>query len=93
MATLLIDGNRGVYVPQQFAKCFPGAIQDAETLQILLAGPEHEQYWDAWQDVEDSEAPAAALGLDGPDMLMLRSDSGDLWAFNPEDESEPEFFL
>ena len=44
---LLIDGLRGMYVPQEFALRY-GEYLDSETRAVLLAGPKNEEYWDAW---------------------------------------------
>lgn len=51
---LLIDGCMGIYVPQRYAVKYPHLIESIftdNTLEILLAGPEHEHYWEAWDDV------------------------------------------
>ena len=50
---LILDGARGIYLPQDFARdCDPAAWSiPQETTDILLAGPDHEHYWDAWDDV------------------------------------------
>ena len=51
---LLIDEAMGIYVPQSYAVRYPHLIESAfcdDTLQILLAGPEHDHYWEAWDDV------------------------------------------
>ena len=70
---LFLDGNRGVYIPQHFAEAI--GVKDwtgieAEDLDVLRAGPDHESYWDAWQDVLDH-----AETRDG---RVLHQD-GDLW--------------
>ena len=72
-STLFLDSNRGAYIPQHFAesidvKGWTGI--KAEDLDVLLAGPDAEFYWDAWQDVLDN-----AETLDG---RVLHQD-GDLW--------------
>jgi len=51
---LLFDSNRGQYIPQNFAQeikreCVTG-VSDGDW-KILEAGPSHEWYWDAWNDV------------------------------------------
>ena len=71
--TLFLDSNRGVYIPQHFAEAID--VKDwtgikAEDLDVLRAGPDHESYWDVWQDVLDH-----AETLDG---RVLHQD-GDLW--------------
>lgn len=70
---IFFDGNRGVYIPQNFAesidvKDWTGI--DAEDLDVLRAGPDHESYWDAWTSVLDH-----AETRDG---RVLHQD-GDLW--------------
>ena len=50
----LIDGNRGIYIPQQFARKWGDSVQsgmDEEQKTILLAGPQHSQYWDVWEEI------------------------------------------
>lgn len=51
---LYLSDASGVYIPQRFAdetkpECIGGV--DDETLDILRAGPDHEWYWEAWDDV------------------------------------------
>ena len=70
---LFLDGNRGVYIPQHFAeaidvKDWTGI--DAEDLDVLRAGPDHESYWDAWTSVLDY--------AETKDGRVLWQD-GDLW--------------
>jgi hypothetical protein len=50
----LIDGNRGIYIPQQFAKNWGDAVQSGmneEQKTILLSGPQTSDYWDVWEEV------------------------------------------
>ena len=50
----IIDSNRGIYIPQQFAKIWGDSVQsgmDEEQKTILLAGPDHLEYWDVWEEV------------------------------------------
>lgn len=68
-----LDSARGVYIPQNFAEAID--VKDwtgikADALEVLLAGPDQESYWDAWTDVLDN-----AETLDG---RVLYQD-GDLW--------------
>jgi hypothetical protein len=53
---LLLDGARGIYIPQNFAECFDVSAWNVsdELRDILLAGPDHEHYWDAWEQVLDN---------------------------------------
>ena len=84
---LLIDSASGVYIPYQFAKRF---IADAwnvskEDEQILLDGPDSENYWDAWCYVLDS-----AYCCDESGTKWLLEQDGDLFAVaeNAEDEDD-----
>ena len=49
----LLDGSRGVYLPNAFATSHDmtawGVSEDDVT--ILRVGPTHEHYWEAWDDV------------------------------------------
>ena len=54
---LYLDGSRGIYIPQDFAletkrECIEGV--DDEALAILKEGPEHDFYWEAWDEVLDN---------------------------------------
>jgi hypothetical protein len=70
---LFLDGNRGIYIPQNFAESIDPADWtgiDAGDLDVLKAGPDHESYWDAWQSVLDY--------AESKDGAVLHQD-GDLW--------------
>ena len=54
---LCLSDARGQYIPRDFATSFADRAKtvsgvDQETWDILEAGPDHEMYWEAWQDVE-----------------------------------------
>ncbi len=51
---LIVDGHHGQYVPMVFTKLYPSYMEGSER-DILLAGPEHENYWDVWSDIQGSE--------------------------------------
>lgn len=75
---LWLDSNRGVYIPQHFAKCFidRASVVDnvsAEAWATLEAGPDHEWYWDAWSGVLDR----ATVKIDG--ITYTLHQDGDLW--------------
>lgn len=76
-AELLLDGNRGIYIPQHFA-------EDAESLLLtgvsdtdldeLALGPDYEGYWETWNDVlNNARIQHPTLG-----MCWLHQD-GDVW--------------
>ena len=80
--TLLVDSNRGVYVPQHFAehRASDGWTVSPEHLAILRADPgECSFYWDVWATVLDGATYTDHLG----NTWWLCQD-GDLWAICPE---------
>ena len=85
--SLLIDEVMGIDIPSQFVQrmCESGWEGiTAEDKQILLAGPDHEHYWDTWQDVLQNAVWNSKVGK-----YYLWQD-GDLWVihedFGPDDE-------
>ena len=54
---ILLDSNRGVYIPQNFAtECnadyFVGI--NADDFKTIKSGPNTEFYWDAWNNILDN---------------------------------------
>ena len=53
-AVIYADSARGIYIPQHFAESYNSeqwqAIAQSD-LDILLSGPECENYWDVWDEV------------------------------------------
>lgn len=73
----IIDGNRGIYIPQQFAKHWGNSVQSGITggqMRILLSGPQTSGYWDVWEEVVNE----VQFLFDG--QLCTLYESGDLWA-------------
>ena len=84
---LLIDGNQGIYIPQQFAKQYGQFMLKAglkEEMQILLNGPDDDLYWQVWDEVIDS----LEISIGGIKHTLY--ENGDLWLI-AEDEEIPEF--
>lgn len=55
--THLINSAHGVYIPQAFAETIDWNALDNwndDQKAILLAGPDHESYWDVWQEILDN---------------------------------------
>lgn len=73
---LLVDGSHGIYVPRAFATNFNMSDWgvDVDTVTILLAGPDHADYWEAWSDVEGRTEAT----FDGKRWVLEQD--GDLWA-------------
>lgn len=87
---LLLDGNRGTYIPQAFAEMCGDLWQiSAERLKVL-ADPDHEWYWETWTEVLDN----ATLTDKNGKVWHLHQD-GDLWAYCPDlmtEEDKKNFF-
>ena len=54
---MVTDDHRGIYCPQFFAEQFLTDLRKWECVSVenrdtLLRGPDHEWYWEAWNDVE-----------------------------------------
>lgn len=79
---LLINGAHGVYVPQCFVQNFDMTVWDGvndEDIEILKAGPDHEHYWEVWDDVLGN---ATHTDIDGNKWYLMQD--GDLWAYCQE---------
>lgn len=81
--TCIIDGACGIYVPKEFALRFPSRIQEKDR-KVLLAGPDHEEYWDVWDDVLGS-----VTIIDTRNMEWSLFQDGDLFAVR-EDVTDKE---
>ena len=71
---LVIDGYHGIYIPQIFAQRFPEWLSDEER-DILLAGPEHENYWETWEDVTRRAYEEQSLYLGEADDVFILTNS------------------
>jgi len=78
----LVDGARGIYAPQFFAR-YHGQEWGIkpEDMEVLLAGPDHEFYWETWDDVWTS----VTLEQDGK-TWRLHCDMGDIFMVVHQDE-------
>jgi len=80
---LLLGECRGVYIPQHFVEDFNlyefNIEPESWAVEICKEGPEHEDYWDAWQDIldnakhQDNEGHTWRLHQDG-DLFLVRED-------------------
>lgn len=49
---LIVDGCFGIYVPQRFCQCFQRlSCVSQEDWEICLSGPDHPDYWEAWDTI------------------------------------------
>jgi hypothetical protein len=82
---LLLDGNRGIYIPKQFIDTYgvnewEGITQEQRD---ILSNPEHEDYFEVWQEVLEN----AFIIEDGIKHTLYQD--GDLWLV-AENETIPE---
>lgn len=82
---LLIDGSRGIYVPNSFVRRFDTARwgispEDATTL-LDDVGARH--YWDVWDHVLNT-----AQYIDELDVVwyLHQDENGDLWSYSEYDD-------
>jgi len=68
----ILNDYHGIYVPHKFATGFDGWTGCEESdLEILREGPDHEHYWEAWDDVvasakfTDDDGKTWSLYVDG----------------------------
>ena len=76
---VLLDGLRGIYVPKKFAQLEGISGIPAEDLAILRAGPDHESYWEAWEDA----LRFGEITIAGVCYSLHQSEEGDLFAVPP----------
>lgn len=84
---LLLDSNRGTYIPQAFAEQCGEKWGLTDKQKEVLADPDHEWYWETWTEVLDN----ATCTVDGK-TYHLHQD-GDVWAYcrelmSPEEISD-----
>lgn len=84
---LLLSDARGVYIPRDFAQGFDfekwGVSEEDAT--ILAQGPDHEWYWETWENVLNT----ADFELEGW-TYRLHQD-GNLWAYCDDLMSDEEY--
>ena len=85
-AILYASDRHGIYLPQYFAEsikpeCLSGV--SGEDLAILLDGPDHEHYLDAWCDV-----CSTAKITDSNGVTFYLYQDGDLWLIPTDCEWE-----
>ena len=93
-AELFADSARGIYIPQHFAESadrdkFTGI--DEEQWAILEVGPDHEHYWDVWDEVLDNaETTCGAVLYQDGDLWLIRAQDA-IDAINEHCESVVEY--
>lgn len=84
MKALLVDGVRGIYTPQAFAERYGDLVEliPQEDLKVLLAGPEHPNYWEVWGEMD-----GRMMTMSGCKWTITHED-GDVFAVREDDEHE-----
>lgn len=77
---LLVSGTFGQYVPQRFVSLYNAEVWgvSAAAIQVLLAGPEHEMYWEVWAD--EVLNFAQSTDEDGTTWFLAQTPEGDVFA-------------
>jgi len=81
---VLVDENKGIYIPQYFIKHYENNLKnvDKEDIAIIKKGPEEENYWEAWDSILNT-----ATFTDNKGKKYSLHQDGDLFAI-PKDINE-----
>lgn len=88
---LLVDGHHGIYIAQIFCQTYAAYITNMdkvkEDFDTCLAGPDHEDYFEAWADLMDN----VEFTNDRKEKYTVGNlgECGDLWAI-PDGYEYPE---
>jgi hypothetical protein len=75
----IIDGANGIYVPQAFCSRYEKTDRvDQEDWEICGSGPDHEFYWEAWENILNSWGDEETDGAGNTFEIYLYQD-GDLY--------------
>ena len=89
---ILLNDSNGIYIPQLWAAGLietdcPQLNIDWSDVQTIQAGPDHELYWQAWDDITQSYEATDDQGI-----KWTLYQNGDLWEL-PSDYDLPEDWL
>jgi len=77
---LWLTDARGIFIPRDFATCFSEDNREKfvkgvqpEDWKILEEGPDSQQYWEVWEEVERD----AIVNINGTEYFL--NQDGDLW--------------
>ena len=76
---LFLDDHRGVYIPRDFVESIDLSMWEgisAEDADTLRAGPDHEWYWETWDDVMSN---AVCTDKNGKKWMLYQD--GALWVY------------
>jgi len=78
--TLVISDSHGIYVPRNFisfitiSATYTITNVEKEAIEIVRSGPDHEHYWDAWDEIERD-----AIITDDDNLRYFIHMDGDCW--------------
>lgn len=81
LAVLIADSHHGIYIPKLVVSSnlnYPNwdfSEVDKEDINDVLSGPENENYWDAWNNIESN---VKIFDDEGIEYFLVSND--DLWA-------------
>jgi hypothetical protein len=85
MIKLLLDECRGIYIPRDFAANFDGWQGISADDEAILLDPDHEYYWEAWDEVLGIRGDGACYIDEHGHKWTLYQD-GDLFAVRDDAE-------
>jgi hypothetical protein len=78
LTEIYADSARGIYIPQFFAETFDREAWkhiDPDDIDILRQGPDHSEYWGAWESVLDNaETVGGAILYQDGDLFVVNLD-------------------
>jgi hypothetical protein len=91
---ILINDSWGIYIPQRFTENFPaelwGIDPESDDWKTIAAGPEAENYWEAWDSILDKAKHVESETGNCPGVVWTLYQNGDLWAVAYDEMTEPE---
>ena len=77
-AQLLASDSLGIYIPQAFAECIDLSqvkYVTQDQIDILLDGPDHDHYWDVWDEVlSNAETTDGGVFYQDGDLWLIYSE-------------------
>jgi len=88
---LLLDGARGIYIPQQFAEIYGDQLLNVydleDDLHEISKGPDADQYWECWDAIlQEGEFK------DEYNKIYTLAQNGDLWRVEQGEEVPEDFY-
>lgn len=85
----IMSDAHGIYIPKNFVELFEWEGIDPKDREILLDGPDHLDYWEAWDSVLESAFYQEKINGNDGYRWTLHQD-GDLFAVRSDHQWEDE---